>query len=75
MRAEELREARTAESLTQAALADALGVSSNTVARWERGELPVPKWVGRMLDLRAELDRATRALARVKKGAKRKTRK
>src|SRR6478672_836828 len=35
---EELRARRRALGLTQAALADRLGVSTNTVARWERGE-------------------------------------
>src|SRR5262245_11479183 len=37
----ELRMQRTALHLTQGALASALGVARNTVARWERGELPM----------------------------------
>jgi len=43
-----LRAERRRRGLTQAELADALGVSANTIARWERGEMPTP---GRMLDL------------------------
>ncbi len=36
----EIREARARLGLTQVQLADALGVSPNTLARWERGEIP-----------------------------------
>ena len=38
----QLRSARDRLGLTQAALAAKLGVSANTVARWERGEQPMP---------------------------------
>ncbi len=44
----ELRVCRHSLGLSQAALARALGVASNTVARWERGERPIrsPELVG-----------------------------
>jgi DNA-binding CsgD family transcriptional regulator/transcriptional regulator with XRE-family HTH domain len=44
----ELRDRRRDLGLTQVALARALGVSANTVARWERGELRIaqPQLVG-----------------------------
>lgn len=38
----ELRALRTRLGLTQAALAKAVGVAPNTLARWERGELALP---------------------------------
>src|SRR5215471_8191575 len=37
----ELRAERKALGLTQAALASELGVATNTIARWERGEMPI----------------------------------
>jgi transcriptional regulator with XRE-family HTH domain len=46
-----LRACRRALGLTQAELADRLGVSANTVARWERGEQRVrhPQTIARIL--------------------------
>lgn len=35
--------------LTQAALAMLLGVASNTVARWERGERPISEPIARLV--------------------------
>lgn len=48
----ELRARRKALGLSQGRLAKRLGVSSNTVARWERGELTIgrPEMVGMSLD-------------------------
>jgi transcriptional regulator with XRE-family HTH domain len=43
MTGEELKEKRTTLGLTQAQLAEILEVKPNTVARWERGILTVPK--------------------------------
>ena len=43
MTGEALKERRTAIGLTQAQLAEILEVKPNTVARWERGILSVPK--------------------------------
>jgi len=37
----ELRRLRTAAGLSQRALAAQMGVHWNTLARWERGELPI----------------------------------
>jgi len=48
MTGHELREARRAIGLTQEGLAARLGVDSNTVARWERGESKAP---GNLLSL------------------------
>lgn len=45
MESEELREKRIALGLTQAQLAEILEVKPNTVARWERGVLSVPRTV------------------------------
>jgi transcriptional regulator with XRE-family HTH domain len=45
MESDELREKRTALGLTQAQLAEILDVKPNTVARWERGLLSVPRTV------------------------------
>src|SRR5690242_15808489 len=44
----QLRDWRRAHNLTQAELAGLLGVSPNSVARWERGELPIrhPELIG-----------------------------
>ena len=41
-------ERRVAEKLSQARLAESLGVTPNTVARWERCEVPIPQWVARL---------------------------
>jgi transcriptional regulator with XRE-family HTH domain len=45
MEGSELRERRLALGLTQARLAEILDVKPNTVARWERGILVVPKYI------------------------------
>ena len=45
MEGNELRERRLALGLTQARLAEILDVKPNTVARWERGILVVPKYI------------------------------
>lgn len=47
----ELRSRRKQMNLTQAELAQELGVSSNTVARYERDELGIPEPVARLLRL------------------------
>ncbi len=45
----ELRDRRTRLRMTQAILGEALSVSGNTIARWERGELEIA--APKMLDL------------------------
>lgn len=45
MEGDELKEKRIALGLTQAQLAEILEVKPNTVARWERGLLGVPRTV------------------------------
>ena len=42
MTKDELRAIRERMKLTQAELAEKLGVASNTVARWEQGKRPIP---------------------------------
>jgi transcriptional regulator with XRE-family HTH domain len=51
MKGSELRKRREQMGLTQAGLAMDLGVSSNTVARYERDELGIPEPVARLLVL------------------------
>ena len=41
----EIVEAREALHMKQVELARALGVSTNTVNRWERGHHPIPPWL------------------------------
>lgn len=43
--AKTVRDLRRMAGLSQAALAASLGVHRTTVARWETGVLPIPKWV------------------------------
>lgn len=50
MSGRELRSIRQKLSLTQAALAEAIGVTSNTVARWERDEIAISGPVARLLE-------------------------
>lgn len=52
----EIRELRTRLGLTQKALANVIGVSANTVARWERGQLGIsPAMTDRVLAAAASL--------------------
>jgi putative transcriptional regulator len=51
MRGDELRNIREQLHLTQKQFADAIGVSSNTVARWERGEVPIRESMARLVQL------------------------
>ncbi len=46
-----LRRIRKRLGLTQAALAERLGVRPNTVARWERNELPIREPMAKLIRL------------------------
>lgn len=45
MSPETLLALRTLAGLTQSGLAASLGVHRTTVARWETGRSPIPRWV------------------------------
>jgi len=45
MNGKELKEKRNQLSFTQEQLANELGVTSNTVARWERDEMKIPPFL------------------------------
>jgi DNA-binding XRE family transcriptional regulator len=47
-----LRSYRRKHDLTQKQLADRIGVNQSSVAKWELGTHPIPKWVGKMLSNR-----------------------
>ena len=63
----QLREHRRARRLTQRAFAVALGVTANTVARWERDEVRIPAPVGVLLHAQREAE-AEQARARALEG-------
>lgn len=49
MTGREFRAIRRKLAMTQAALADEIGVTSNTIARWERGEMAIYEPAARLL--------------------------
>ncbi len=49
MKPQELKRARAALGLTQAGLAEKLGVTKNTVARWEIGARRIPELAARLI--------------------------
>ena len=49
MRGEELKAIRAQLKLTQLELAELIGVTSNTVARWERDEVPIREPMARLI--------------------------
>lgn len=53
MRGTALRRVRKALGLTQVAFAQRLGVTGNTVARWERDEVGIPEPVAKLVRLLA----------------------
>ena len=54
MTGKELRRIRKRLGLTQATLAEQLAVTSTTVARWERDEVPIREPMARLIRLLAE---------------------
>ena len=60
----ELKPLRTRLGLTQAALAEAVGVAPNTLARWERGELGIPGWAVERLEAAARAGSSGSAVTR-----------
>lgn len=51
MNGKQLRKQRKARGLTQVQLAKYIGVAPNTVARWERGELPIREPIEKLIQL------------------------
>jgi transcriptional regulator with XRE-family HTH domain len=64
MRGSELRRLREQLGLSQAKLAERLGVASNTVARWERDERTISEPVARLVHMLAGTTPARPATAR-----------
>lgn len=60
MTGKDLRKHRKQLDLTQAGLAERLGVTANTVARWERDEIPIREPMARLITLVRNNDRPTR---------------
>ena len=54
MQGNKLKSVRSRLGLTQAQVADELGVAPNTVARWERGHIRMPEWQVERLEQLAE---------------------
>jgi DNA-binding transcriptional regulator YiaG len=54
MTGDEVRRLRKRLGLTQVELADMVGVSSNSLARWERGELGIRESAARLMKLLAK---------------------
>jgi predicted HAD superfamily Cof-like phosphohydrolase/DNA-binding XRE family transcriptional regulator len=63
MRGADLRAFRTEEQLTQVEFAEFIGVTGNTLARWERDEAPVPHYVWRICLQQRQLTALRRTLA------------
>jgi transcriptional regulator with XRE-family HTH domain len=55
-----LKQIRTRWGLLQREMAERVGVTSNTIARYERGELPIPETLARLVTLLAQQNRSRR---------------
>ncbi len=60
----QLKALRARLDLTQAQLAKSVGVAANTLARWERGEMPIPASVAKLLTRLPEIPATGHALSR-----------
>ena len=60
MTGKDLQKHRKQLDLTQAGLAERLGVTANTVARWERDEITIREPMVRLITLLKNNDRPTR---------------
>lgn len=60
MKGEELRAIREKLGWFQAQMAAALGVTANTVARWERNEVPIREPIARLIKTVAASKKKTR---------------
>ena len=49
MQGKELKAIRERLKLTQVEFAELVGVTSNTIARWERGEVPIREPMARLI--------------------------
>ncbi len=56
MQGKELLEIRKRLGLTQVQLAERIGVTGNTLARWERNELPISEPISRLIRLLAQME-------------------
>jgi len=61
MTGQELKDHRKRLGVTQAQLAERLGVTANALARWERGERRIAEPVARLVRLLVQLKGQTRA--------------
>ena len=59
MKGNELRRIRKRMVLTQAQMAEVVGVTRNTVARWERDEVPMREPMARLIRMVAQTKHAT----------------
>jgi DNA-binding transcriptional regulator YiaG len=66
MTGKELREVRSELGLSQRGFAELVGVSPNTVARWERGELAMRATTSRFIELIAKQHASGKAASKRK---------